>query len=225
MRGWLQQTFVPSPKQVVAQLMVTAIIAGGLTVWGWLDGVWSGPELGFVALMAVAFTLVAINQFNAVFERQSRKLSDEKLATLLRDWMFARGFTVRDDPQEAALFQFVVEDSMTRKVVVGRLRDDPNILHLGAQVELTPEQREAVRAMPEGDRESLVMGLAVELSRYGIESAIQAGQVGPIRLTDKTLVPDKVDEQSFVHRVWFVRRAVFLVVALLQQRLSSWMPA
>lgn len=180
--------------------------------------------IALVALAAPGVALFGVNQYEEFRRRHSKpsppmsQWTTERVESLLRDWMFkGTQFTIKDDPQPNAMFQFIAEDVFGLQVLTTRLNSHPDELLLWANLSISEKNRSKFDNLPEPIRSDLMEDLRIEMARFGIE---YIGFDFPIRrmVVQRWVKLDEIkDRIDFWDKVGFVRRAVALVSELLHR--------
>ena len=142
----------------------------------------------------------------------------ERVEALLSDWMLkGTQFTIKDDPQPNAIFQFVAEDVFGLQVLTTWLKSHPDELLLWSNLSISAGNRSKFDNLPEPVRSELMESLRIEMARFGIE---YVGFDFPIQhmVVQRWVKLDGIkDRADFWDKVTFVRRAVVLVSELLHR--------
>jgi len=91
---------------IIAILIAGAILTVGATIWAAILS-W-GPIIIIIFIGGVGLTFFSLNQYR--LWRGRRSIQIERIEPVVRNWLYRNKFSIQDDPQPNAIFQFVARD-------------------------------------------------------------------------------------------------------------------
>lgn len=135
----------------------------------------------------------------------------------IQEWLIGDHWSVRDEPQDDAIWSFLAEDRLGRKIIVGQRVGSEDSLIIQASINFG-DASDKIAQLPSNDRERFLWDLRFGLLRTdlefgGIEIPLERVNVG-IRIFF-----DSLTKSSFFHRVSQVRKGLILVQWMVADRL------
>ncbi|MCH7577369.1 MAG: DUF2299 family protein [Chloroflexi bacterium] len=195
---------------LVIGLVALATVIGA-AIWAAILN-WDGPTVILLIVGLLAGTLFVADRTLYLY-RRFRGASE----ATLRSWVHQSHYSIRNDPQPNAIFQFLLTEPGGRKVVVGRLKGDPELLTIGAMLRPASEDEEVFDKLTAPEYATLIADLQIEMARLGVGFQ---GIVHPLRqvyLEDKLLFDQSLDNLAFIRSVMFIQRAEVLFLGLLNR--------
>ncbi len=182
-----------------------------VAILAWLQNIsWYLLTLGFFA--AIVLILVGINQYSIFKERRKKRFtqySDKEIETTIRDWVDLPTFSFQRQERPEVYFQFLITDIYKRLVTIARHKNEPYIINILTELELTP----TVQQVTKDGWEKLASRLSVEMARLGIQFKFngETNKLDRIRLWESVSFDDSLTAYYFRERILFVIRAFVLV--------------
>ena len=209
--AWLRKIWEKLATEIIRGLIVAALIAIGTAIWAFLQS-WAAPLIIVIFVGTFGLTLFSLNQYR--LWRGRRGIQIERIETVLRDWLYRYKFSITDDPQPKAIFQFVARDSEGRPVVVSQLKDEL-FLTLGAKLLVPEKDQQKLDSVTADKKSTLLDDLKIEMARFGVGFLGITHPLRAITIEEKVPCDDKLTELAFMQRVMFVRRAQILIGQLI----------
>ena len=201
---------------IIGGLVVAAILAIGTAFWAFIQS-WAAPLIIVIFVGTFGLTLFSLNQYR--LWRKSRGIQIERIESMVRNWLYRNGFSIQNDPQPNAVFQFVARDAQGRPVVVSQLRSEL-FLTLGAKLLVSPEDQQRLDPITGDENSTILEDLKMEMVRSGVGFI---GIVHPLRditIEEKVPCDDTLTELAFMQKVMFIRRIQVLIGEFLRRAMK-----
>lgn len=215
--AWLRKVWEKLATAIIGGLIVATLLAIGTAIWAFLQS-WAAPLIIVIFIGTFGLTLFSLNQYR--LWRKSRSVQIEHIETVVRDWLYRYKFSITDDSQPNATFQFVARDSEGRPVVVCQLRGEL-FLTLGAKLLVSEEDQQRLDPITGGENSTLLEDLKIEMARSGVGFVGIAHPLRAIIIEEKVPCDDTLTELVFMQKVMFIRRIQVLIGELLSRAKNS----
>lgn len=211
-RNWSFDIF----KGFIGGALLLAIVTAGAPLLAWLQSLpWYVIMLSPIG--AFGLTLFSLNQYRLWQKRRSIKI--EHIETAVRNWLYKGKFSIQDDPQPNAVFQFVARDEQGRPVVVCQLRVESS-LTLGARLLVSREDQQRLDPITGDENSTLLEDLKIEMVRIGVGFIGIQHPLREITIEEKIPCDDTLTELTFLQKVMFIRRIQVLIGELLRRAMK-----
>lgn len=144
----------------------------------------------------------------------------KKIENNLRKWADAGGFSIKSEGQEYARFQFVITDEAGHHVTVINKKDaSPLEIIIATKVSFSPEQQRQLIEKGKERQTQFIDELKMELLKFGIGFTVPSEPIEEISLVKTVFYDNSVTRVHFLEDVLFVRRALYLVMQIVNQEL------
>lgn len=190
--------------QVLAIFIVGSIMTIGAAIWAFLLD-W-GPVFIIIFMGGIALTLIIINQYRAL-----RGKKETNFESLVRNWLYKHNFTIKDSPNDKALFHIIGNDEGNRIFNVVRLIKDKQFLTILVKYPVPDVFREEIDKLSEDPNLTFIEDLRIELIRFGIGYDGIERPLRTITLIDNVPCDDSLTELTFMQHVMLVRQGIILI--------------
>jgi len=138
----------------------------------------------------------------------------------IQKWLMEDGWSLRQESGKEAVWAFVGEDRLGRKVVVGQNigREDEVILQ--GTVRFDEATTDRIAQLREDERNDFLWDLRFELLRTDLEFAGVEAPLKEIRVTERIFF-DALTKDTFLQRVAEVRKGVLAVIWMVNRRFAQ----
>jgi len=212
----IKNAFRQVSTEIIAGLVATAMTTGGLSIWALLRHI-DGFYIALIAIGVLAVSMVFVNQLDAFFQRRKKPLhqqSDRYIDTTLHEWLYRRGFSIRNMVNEKYEFLFLTKDIQERPILVGKPKGTDELI-LQLSLVLKPEETAKLDRLDVDSQRKLLTELRVSLARHmvgyvGIELPLKT-----IVVTNTLLIDDSFTRDMVLERIDRIRYALVLILELL----------
>ena len=199
---------------------MAGLLTVGPAIWVLLQ---SWPAYIIAPLIILTFIgissliLFFLNQYKLWQKRRGIQIG--RIEPMMRNWLYRNGFSIKDDRQPNAVFQFVARDEQGRPVVVGQLKGEL-FLTLGAKLLVSPEDQQRLDPITGDENSTLLEDLKMEMARSGVGFI---GIIHPLRaitIEEKVPCDDTLTELAFMQKVMFIRRIQVLIGEFLRRAMK-----
>ena len=207
---------------IIVGLTISIVVSGGLGVLAWvrkLDGLY----IAIIVIGVLCLSVVLINQFDAFFDRRKKPLYKQNNSYIdftLRDWLYKRGFSVRDNPREGFDFALIAKDKQERPVLVGKLSNSDEIL-LDTKLNLKKEDTEKLDKLNGVRKRELISELRISLARNQVEYYDVKIPLKGMGISYKLVLDSSFTRDAFLEKANRVRYSLVLVSELISPILEG----
>lgn len=208
----LAMGFLPTVLLWILGLAMPIIIA----IWGRVANSWSWPHTFLAFLAAVALGLFIYNNLPIDWPIKSKKVEQN-----LRKWADEAGFSIKSDPQDYARFQFIITDDKGYTVTVfNNKKDSPLEIRIATKLVFTEKQQKEFSQKGEEWQKQFLDSINIELLKFGVGYEFKRGPLNEINISNKIFYDKNMHKMNFLDKTMFVRRALYLIIAIFQKEFS-----
>lgn len=138
----------------------------------------------------------------------------------IQSWLMAEGWNLAEQDHPDLAWLIRAEDSGARKILVGRNKVRPDLIHLEARVYIADEHRGKFESLPEEKRREILWRLRFRLLMMNMDFAGVAEPMEAVVLTQRIYL-DGLTKDAFIQRFLTVRNAVIAVIWSIMQDLEG----
>jgi hypothetical protein len=181
-------------------------------------------QLLLIVLVAVSLVFLCINQID-IFRRNHKraitKLSDSEVEGIIRNWIDDPIFKFQRKINNECLFQFEITDEQERIITISRPKANPTRIELTSSITLGEKHKTKYSTFKQSDKNDIVHELRIEMARFGVSFQGINTKLERINISDVILLDDTLNEFYFRQRIFFVIRAIVLLIELITQQLED----
>jgi len=218
MHKWVEDLF----GRVVAGIIVAVLLALGAGFLAWVQGM--PLYVDYMAIiLTIGLVLFALNQISILKRERKKhiaKLSDKEIKNMIREWLDIPGFTIEGTvPEPQTYFNFFLKDKSNRGINIIRHADVPAVVLVAGRVKISSPKR----SLNDTEWRKLAGKINIEMARLGIEYVFdgETNRYEFIRLVDPVIIDDSLTDFFIKQRIFFVLRAMVLVIEVTNQYLEE----
>jgi hypothetical protein len=157
--------------QSVLATVLLALVPGAIVAWlVKIQSAWATPLLWGLAAALMMALIVVIVRANLRLPPKRLIPNTKNIADCLRTWLDNFNYGIKNSPDPAAHFCFLVTTESERKMLVARLKEDTNseYVFIKAIIGPSPEEIASLNKLTDAQRARLLLVLKLELSRRQI---------------------------------------------------------
>lgn len=154
-------------------------------------------------------------------------MAEETLTSRIKekvhDWLMEDGWSLRQESFPQAIWAFVAEDRLGRKIVVGQNADKEDQVIIQGAVIFDEKTTNKIAQLPEDERNNFLWELRFELLKTDLEFSGIEIPLKSIQVSERIFF-DALTKDSFLQRASQVRKGVLIIQWMMLKKFAQQPP-
>lgn len=197
--------------------IINCVVSFMIALWVKAKEKWSWPVIFVIFLVISATTLTIYNNLPIDWSIKSYEIERN-----LQKWAYQGNFSIKDNPQTYARFQFIMKDEKGKPVyVINKKEDSPLEITIATLLKPTKNQQKRFLNKSKKWQSEFLNNLNIELIKLGAGYTLSQPELKEIKIINEFYYDKNTSKVEFLKNVMLVRRAQYLTIMLISQALGN----